>query len=80
MKYFRIATGLIFIFILLSCTESFVKTKDIVPIKGVPEPNKKVSDSINLFKKNPDEREKSKFKQDLDTLEPKLALNLDSIR
>ena len=80
MKYFRIATGILFIFLLVSCRESFVKTKDIVPVKGVPEPSKKESDSTKLFRKNPDEREKSKFKRDLDTLKPKLALNLDGIR
>jgi hypothetical protein len=79
MKYFPIATGILFIFLLVSCRESFVKTKDIVPVKGVPEPNIKESDSTKLFRKNPDEREKSKFKRDLDSLKPKLALNQHSI-
>ncbi|WP_289644303.1 hypothetical protein [Maribacter aestuarii] len=79
MKFFRIAIYLLVIFILFSCRESFVKTKDTVPVKGVPEPNEEKVDSINLFKKNPEEREKTKFKQNLDTLKPKLALSGDSI-
>lgn len=79
MKLSQITIFLLLVFVLLSCRESFVKTKESLPVKGVPEPNEKVNDTTNLFKKNLEEKEKTKFKKDLDTLKPKLAWNLDSI-
>ena len=80
MKFSRIAICLLLIFTLPSCSESLVKTKEAVPVKGVPKPHERKEDSTNLFRKHPEEKEKTKFKQDTDTLKPKLALNLNSIR
>lgn len=79
MKFSQITIYLLLIFSFLSCGESYVKTKEAVPVKGIPKPSTKEADTTNLFKKNPEEKEKTKFKQDLDTLKPKLARNLDSI-
>lgn len=75
MKLPHLLLSTLMIFILFSCRESWVKTKDSVPAKINTDSVENVIDTTNLFKKNLKEN-KQKTNRDLDTLKPKMALDL----
>lgn len=75
MKPSLLFLTILLIFTLFSCRESWVKTKDTVPSKNYPDSLQNEKDTTNLFKDNPKEN-KPHSKRDVDTLKPKMALDL----